>query len=182
VALQAKSLLSRLPEGVPLLGLEPSCLLALADEWPELVPCPETQTLAQRVHLAEGWLAKQAEAGQCQLELKPGSAACVYHGHCHQKALGAHPPTVKALRSVPGIQLDVLDAGCCGMAGSFGFETGHYELSEKIAGLSLLPSLKKSPGATIIASGTSCRHQIHDLAGRKALHPMEYLDACWREK
>jgi FAD/FMN-containing dehydrogenase/Fe-S oxidoreductase len=182
VALQAKSLLSRLPEGVPLLGLEPSCLLALADEWPELVPCPETQALAQRVHLAEGWLVKQTEAGQCQLELKPGSAACVYHGHCHQKALGAQPPTVKALRSVPGIQLDVLDAGCCGMAGSFGFETGHYELSEKIAGLSLLPSLKKSPGATIIASGTSCRHQIHDLAGRKALHPMEYLDACWREK
>ena len=182
VTLQAKSLLSRLPEGVPILGLEPSCLLTLADEWPELVPCPETQAITRRVHLAEGWLAKQAEAGKCRLELKPGSAACVYHGHCHQKALGAQPPTVAALRKVPGIQLDVLDAGCCGMAGSFGFETGHFELSEKIAGLSLLPSLKKAPDATVIASGTSCRHQIHDLAGRKAVHPMEYLDACWQDK
>jgi Fe-S oxidoreductase len=179
VAHQAKALLQRLPEGAPLLGLEPSCLLTLADEWPELVPCPETQALAQRVHLAEGWLAKQADQGRCNLPLSTGGSPCVYHGHCHQKALGAQPATVAALRKVSGIQLDVLDAGCCGMAGSFGFETGHFEISEKIAGLSLLPSLNKAPAATVIASGTSCRHQIHDLAGRQALHPMEFLDACW---
>jgi FAD/FMN-containing dehydrogenase/Fe-S oxidoreductase len=182
VALQAKSLLNRLPEGVPLLGLEPSCLLTLADEWPELVPCPETQALAKRVHLAEGWLAREASAGKCQLPLKSGTAPCVYHGHCHQKALGAQPPTVAALRQIPGVQLDVLDAGCCGMAGSFGFEKEHFDLSEKIAGLSLLPALKKAANSTVIASGTSCRHQIHDFTGRKALHPMEYLDSCWEEK
>ncbi|HEV8062972.1 MAG TPA: FAD-linked oxidase C-terminal domain-containing protein [Gemmataceae bacterium] len=178
VVLQARALLARLPEGVPLLGLEPSCILALADEWPELVPGPETQRLAQRVHLAEGWLGRQVDQGKCQLDLKQAAAPCVYHGHCHQKALGAQAATVAALRKTPGLQLDVLDAGCCGMAGSFGFETEHFDLSTKIAGLSLLPRLAKSPEAVVIASGTSCRHQILDLTGRVAVHPLEYLDSC----
>jgi Fe-S oxidoreductase len=156
--------------------MEPSCILTLADEWPELVPGPETQRLAQRVHLAEGWLAQQVDQGKCALKLNPATSPCVYHGHCHQKALGAQPATVAALRTTPGIELDVLDAGCCGMAGSFGFETEHFDLSTKIAGISLLPSLAKSPDAVVVASGTSCRHQILDLARRKAVHPMEYLD------
>ena len=103
------------------------------------------------MHLAEGWLATQADQGKCQLNLNPANAGCVYHGHCHQKALGAQAATVAALRKTPGIQLDVLDAGCCGMAGSFGFETEHFDLSTKIAGISLLPSLAKSPERVVIA-------------------------------
>jgi FAD/FMN-containing dehydrogenase/Fe-S oxidoreductase len=178
VARQAKALLARLPEGVPILGMEPSCILALSDEWPDLVPGPDTQRLAERVHLAEGWLDKQVDQGKCDLKLNAAIRPCVYHGHCHQKALGAQAATVTALRKTPGIKLDVLDAGCCGMAGSFGFETEHFELSTKIAGLSLLPSLAKSPDAVVLASGTSCRHQILDLAGRSAIHPMQYLDSC----
>jgi Fe-S oxidoreductase len=181
VALQAKSLLAKLPEGVPLLGMEPSCILALSDEWPDLVPGAETQKLASRVHLAESWLAQQVDQGKCQLAVKAAEKPCIYHGHCHQKALGAQAGTVSALRKTPGIQLDVLDAGCCGMAGSFGFETEHYNLSTKIAGLSLLPRLAQAPDAVVIASGTSCRHQILDLTGRKAVHPLEYLDGCRNE-
>ena len=181
VALQAKSLLARLPEGVPLLGMEPSCILAISDEWPDLVPGVETQKLASHVHLAESWLAQQVDQGKCQLDVKAAAQPCVYHGHCHQKALGAQAGTVAALRKTPGIQLDVLDAGCCGMAGSFGFETEHYNLSTKIAGLSLLPRLAQAPDSVVIASGTSCRHQILDLTGRKAVHPLEYLDGCRNE-
>jgi Fe-S oxidoreductase len=79
------------------------------------------------------------------------------------------------LRLVPGLEVQVLDAGCCGMAGSFGFEREHFDVSEKIANLALLPALAKEPASVVAAPGTSCRHQIHDLAGRRALHPLEVL-------
>lgn len=168
-------LTDRLRDGVPLLGLEPSCLLTLADEWPELVPGSETRQIAAACHLADGWLAKQAAAGACTVPLSARTEKCVLHGHCHQKALLGAGGSAAALRLVPGLDVEVLDTGCCGMAGSFGFEKEHYDLSVAIANLSLLPALAAAPHAQVAAPGTSCRHQIKDLAGRRALHPLEII-------
>jgi Fe-S oxidoreductase len=97
------------------------------------------------------------------------------HPHCHQKALVGSKGTADALRQVRGLDVTVLDAGCCGMAGAFGYEKQHYDVSVKIANLELIPAVNANPAATVIATGTSCRHQIRDLTGRVALHPLEVL-------
>jgi Fe-S oxidoreductase len=97
------------------------------------------------------------------------------HGHCHQKALRGVGGSAAALRLAPGLDVATLDTGCCGMAGSFGFESEHFDISSQIAELDLLPALRLDPDATVVAPGTSCRHQIKDLAGRRALHPLEVL-------
>jgi FAD/FMN-containing dehydrogenase/Fe-S oxidoreductase len=172
---QAPRLARRLADGVPVLGLEPSCLSALSDEWSELVPGANTHRIAAAAQLADGWLAAESRNGHCRLDLRPLEAKAVLHGHCHQKALVGAGGSAAALRLVPGLDVAVLDTGCCGMAGSFGFEREHFDLSAKIAGLSLLPALAAAPDALAVAPGTSCRHQIHDLAGRRALHPLEVL-------
>ncbi len=177
---QAPRLAARLATGQPILGLEPSCLLTLVDEWPELVPGPATSAIAKAAHLADGWLAEQVRAGRCDLDFthhpSPRAAQqAVLHGHCHQKALVGTGGTGALLKLIPGLDVRVLDTGCCGMAGSFGFETEHYDLSVQIAQLDLLPALAKQPNAIVVAPGTSCRHQIHDLAGRRALHPLVLL-------
>jgi Fe-S oxidoreductase len=172
---QAPVLASRVADGAPILGMEPSCLLTLADEWPELVPGRDTQRIAKAAELADNWLAKQAKAKALHLLLKPRHESCVVHGHCHQKALVGVAGTAAALRLVPGLEVDVLETGCCGMAGSFGFEREHFDMSVAIANLELLPALKAKPDATVIAAGTSCRHQIKDLAERRALHPLEVI-------
>jgi FAD/FMN-containing dehydrogenase/Fe-S oxidoreductase len=172
---QLPRLAPRLSEGTTLLGLEPSCVLTLADEWTELAPGPDTQRLAAAVSLADSWLARQAQTGRCDLALTPRPEKCLLHGHCHQKALRGVGDTAAALRLVPGLEVVTLDSGCCGMAGSFGFEKEHYDLSVSIANLELLPALAAAPDALVVAPGTSCRHQIKDLAGRTALHPLELL-------
>ena len=110
--------------------------------------------------------------------MAPRTEKCLLHGHCHQKALRGVADTVAALRLVPGLEPSVLDAGCCGMAGSFGFEKQHYDLSVAIGKLALVPALAAEPEAIVVAPGTSCRHQIKDLTGRRALHPLEILDAA----
>src|SRR5207249_10594162 len=114
-------------------------------------------------------------------ESRNSAARCLLHGHCHQKALEGTSGTVAALQLVPGLRVTALDAGCCGMAGSFGYEKEHYDLSVAIAGLELLPTLvahlAAEPDTLIVANGTSCRHQIKDLAHHRALHPMEVLAA-----
>jgi Fe-S oxidoreductase len=97
------------------------------------------------------------------------------HGHCHQKALVGAGGSAAALRLVPGLEVVTLDAGCCGMAGSFGFEREHYDVSVKVAELTLLPAVRAEPEALVSAPGTSCRHQIKDLAGRRTLHPLEVI-------
>jgi FAD/FMN-containing dehydrogenase/Fe-S oxidoreductase len=173
----APALARRIADGTPILGLEPSCLLTLKDEWTELVPGADTKRIAEASHLAESYLAREIQEGRCDLTFVPRTQECVLHGHCHQKALVGVGGTTAALKLVPELKLNVLDAGCCGMAGSFGFESDHYELSVKIANLALLPALAKQPAATVVAPGTSCRHQIRDLTGRRALHPMEVLQA-----
>lgn len=172
---QAPKLARRLAGGSPLLGLEPSCLLTLTDEWPELLPGQDTKRIAAAAHLADTWIARQVQSGQCELPLKPRAEPCVLHGHCHQKALCGTGGSAAALRLIPSLDVKVLDTGCCGMAGSFGFETEHYDISVKVAELSLLPALSASPEALVAAPGTSCRHQIKDLAKRQARHPLEIL-------
>jgi FAD/FMN-containing dehydrogenase/Fe-S oxidoreductase len=173
---QADSLAQRLADGTPLLGLEPSCLLTLADEWTELLPGAPTKTIAAAARLADNWLAEQAQSGRCELPLRPRPEKCLLHGHCHQKALLGAGGTAAALHLVPQLDVTVLDTGCCGMAGSFGFEREHYDLSVQIAQLALLPALEKTPEAIVAAPGTSCRHQIKDLANRRARHPLEVLE------
>jgi Fe-S oxidoreductase len=165
----------RLADGVPLLGLEPSCILTLADEWPELVPTVEAKRIALAADLADSWLGRQLQEKRSELALAPRSEKCLLHGHCHQKALQGDGGTAGLLRQVPQLKLSVLDAGCCGMAGSFGYEKEHYDVSVKIANLALVPAIKADAEALIVAPGTSCRHQIKDLTGRRALHPMELL-------
>jgi FAD/FMN-containing dehydrogenase/Fe-S oxidoreductase len=178
IAAQAAGLAERLQPGVPLLGLEPSCLLTLTDEWPELLPGKETRQIATAAHLADAWLAEQARQGDCRPTLIPRQDKCLLHTHCHQKALCGNDGTARALQLIPDLEVKVLDVGCCGMAGSFGFEKEHFDLSVSIANLSLLPALAADADAVIVATGTSCRHQIHDLATRRALHPLELLAAA----
>jgi Fe-S oxidoreductase len=160
--------------GVPILGLEPSCILSLADEWPELVPGPAAKRVAAAAELADGWLARQVREG-LSLELPARPGRVLLHPHCHQKALVGSKGTVEALKLAGGPDVTVLDAGCCGMAGMFGYEREHYDVSVKIANLELVPALNANPAAAVIATGTSCRHQIRDLTGRPALHPLEVL-------
>ena len=158
-------------EGVPILGLEPSCILTLADEWPELVPGAAADAVAQAAELAESFLAKV---------LPPVTAdrqRALFHPHCHQRALVGVSGTMDALAGA-GCDATALDAGCCGMAGAFGYEKRHYDLSVRIANLDLIPKLAAAPEATIVATGTSCRHQIRDLTGREALHPLEVMLAA----
>jgi len=173
---QADALAKRLADGTPLLGLEPSCLLTLADEWTELLPGAQTKTIASAARLTDNWLAEQVQSGRCELPLRPLPQQCLLHGHCHQKALLGAGGTAAVLRLVPQLDVTVLDSGCCGMAGSFGFEREHFDLSVQIANLALLPALEKAPEALVAAPGTSCRHQIKDLAQRRALHPLEVLE------
>jgi FAD/FMN-containing dehydrogenase/Fe-S oxidoreductase len=168
-------LAKRVDDGTPILGLEPSCLLTLADEWPELVPGPEAQRVAAAAELADHWLARQEKAGAISFPPAKRPGKILFHGHCHQKALCGVSGSAAALRLVSGADVSVLDAGCCGMAGAFGFEKDHYDISVQIANLELLPALRQEPDATVVATGTSCRHQIHDLDGRRVLHPLEVI-------
>ena len=161
--------------GVPILGLEPSCILTLADEWPELVPGPAAKRVATVAEMADAWLARQASDNGLSLELPSAPGKVLFHAHCHQKALVGAKGSADALHLIPELAVDVLDAGCCGMAGAFGYEKEHYDVSVKIANLALIPAVNADPDATVVATGTSCRHQIRDLTHREALHPLEVL-------
>ena len=172
---QSADLARRITPGTVILGWEPSCALTLTDEWPELLPNEDTRKIAGAVRLADHWLGERLASGELSLPITSHAAACTFHGHCHQRALTGVAGSANLLKMVPGLNVKTLDAGCCGMAGSFGYEKKHYDTSVKIAGLELLPALKADESATIAATGTSCRHQIHDLTGREALHPLEIL-------
>jgi FAD/FMN-containing dehydrogenase/Fe-S oxidoreductase len=164
-----------LEHGIPLIGLEPSCLFTLRDEYGVLVP--GTEALSRSAVLFEEFLAAEHEAGRLKLALKPLGKPVLLHGHCHQKAFGAMPDVETALRLVPGLQLQTVASSCCGMAGSFGYEAEHYDVSMKMAEASLLPAVRKAPAdALVVADGTSCRHQIEHGAARRALHVARVLE------
>jgi Fe-S oxidoreductase len=168
--------------GVPILGLEPSCILSLADEWPELVPGPAAKRVAAVAEMADAWLARQARDNALSLDLPARASKVLLHPHCHQKAIVGSKGTLDALRLVSDLEVQTLDAGCCGMAGAFGYEKSHYDISVKIANLELVPALTANPSTTVVATGTSCRHQIRDLTGRTALHPLELLASDLTER
>ena len=158
--------------GIDVVGLEPSCLLTLRDEYLAMGLGNEAVQLAGRALLFEEFIAARADAGELRLELAPlSSHSALLHGHCHQKAFDAMPAVRKVLGLVPGLKVETVESGCCGMAGSFGYEAEHFDVSMKMAELALLPAVRKTGQDTVlVADGTSCRHQIHDGSGRTALH------------
>ena len=160
--------------GVAIVGLEPSCILTVRDEWVDLLRTDEARTVAKQSALLEQFLLREKERG---LELRWASHGreALLHGHCHQKAIVGTAPTVNAL-TWAGYKVSEVDSGCCGMAGSFGFEREHYEISVTLGNRRLAPAVKAAPAATeVVAPGISCRQQIQHLAGRRAKHPAEVL-------
>ncbi len=166
--------------------IEPSCAAAFRDEYPDLVPAEQradAQRVAQAVITVEEWLAEVADLGLlagADFDDTPGQI--VLHGHCYQRALWGTGAAHRALGLIPNCELSELDDGCCGVAGSFGFEAEHYDLSVQIGEQRLLPAVREAPDAIIVASGVSCREQIEHGTGRRALHPVELLAARLREK
>ena len=162
----------------PIVGLEPSCLLTLRDEFLALLPSAATHALAARAQLLEEFIESERAAGRFELALTPMEGrTALHHGHCHQKAFATAGAAVKALQLIPGLTVETFEATCCGMAGSFGYEAEHYEMSLKIGELDVLPKMRTATAETlIVANGTSCRHQIADAAARKACHLVRILD------
>jgi Fe-S oxidoreductase len=158
--------------GTPVIGLEPSCLLTLRDEFQSLLPGDESQALAAQAMLLEEFLAREQQAGNLRLKLQPLAARrALVHGHCHQKAFATMDALRQTLALIPELEVEVIDSGCCGMAGAFGYEASHYDLSIKMAELELLPAVRAAAADTLlVANGTSCRHQIEDAAARNAKH------------
>jgi Fe-S oxidoreductase len=166
--------------GVPIVGIEPSCLLTLRDELPAVVQSDAVPAIARRAVLVEELLAADHRRGALALPLRDrGRQEAWLHGHCHQKALGAMPDVVTALGLVPNLAVHTIESSCCGMAGAFGYEAAHYDVSMRMAERGLLPAVRAaSPDAWIVADGTSCRHQIADGAGRSAVHVARVLAAA----
>ena len=168
--------------GVPIVGCEPSCLLTLREEHVSLLPDdPRARTVGAQTRLVEELLVEAIDDGG--LVLDPGSEVgnrpIVFHGHCHQKALAGTAATVALLERIPGARVTELDAGCCGMAGSFGFEAEHYDLSMQIGESRLFPALREAaPGTLVCATGVSCRQQIGHGVGQRAWHPVELVRAA----
>ena len=158
--------------GVPVVGLEPSCLLTMRDEFLVMGLGDAAHRLAGQALLFEEFLAREHAAGRLDLRLGAlPQAEALLHGHCHQKAFDAVRPIETVLGLVPGLAVKTIESSCCGMAGAFGYEADHYDISMKMGELSLLPAVREAGGDTIVvADGTSCRHQIADGASREAVH------------
>jgi Fe-S oxidoreductase len=162
--------------GVPIVGLEPACLLGMRDEFQALVP--GSDALAAAALTLEEFVVRERAAGRFSLELSTTQfERALVHGHCHQKAFDLMPAVAEALRLVPGLEVSVLDTGCCGMAGAFGYDAKTIDVSIRMAEESLLPAVRRADDETVvIADGTSCRHQIRDGARRQALHVVRLLE------
>ena len=178
---EAKRLLGALAAGadagLPVIGLEPACLFTLRDEIPALMPGAETRALAARAFTFEEFVvAEIARRGRAPpFGPLPWRRALV-HGHCHRKAFGAMGAMTDALALAPGLEVEEIPSGCCGMAGAFGFEAEHYDISVTMAEDRLMPAVRQAGDDTVVvADGTSCRHQIRTLGGREALHPARVL-------
>ena len=164
----------------PLVGIEPSAILGFRDEYPDIVPewlAATARSLAARTLTIEEFLGREAARGRIRPEqFTAEPRKILVHGHCHQKALSSLEPSVAILGLPANWSVSVIPSGCCGMAGSFGYEAEHYDLSMQIGELVLLPAVRAADAATVIAAaGTSCRHQIKDGTGRVARHPVEIL-------
>lgn len=166
-----------LASGAPVVGLEPSCLYMLKDEYFSLGLGSEVGRLAGQVFLFEEFLAREHAAGRLKLPLKPlETPPALVHGHCHQKAYGGMPAVATVLGLIPGFRFDVVESGCCGMAGSFGLQAANQTVSKRLAEAALLPAVRAAAAdAPVLADGFSCRHQIRDGSGRSPLHVAELL-------
>jgi Fe-S oxidoreductase len=162
--------------GVPVIGLEPSCLFTFRDELPGLLKGEDVNQLSANALLFEEFLVREHKAGRLDLPLKRLNKKALLHGHCHQKAFGTMGAVESALRLVPELAVQTVDSSCCGMAGAFGYDADKIDVSLAMGELSLLPAVRKAADDTIVvADGTSCRHQIHDGAAREALHVARVL-------
>lgn len=160
-----------LEAGIPIVGLEPSCLLALRDEYYSLGLGPEVARLAKQVFLFEEFLLQEHNRKRFSLVLKSlHLPRALVHGHCHQKAFGGMKAVRKVLEWIPEFDFELIEASCCGMAGSFGVEAEHHDISLRMAEQDLLPALRAAPEAPVLADGFSCRQQIRDGAGRAPMH------------
>ena len=156
---------------MPIVGLEPSCLLTLRDELLSLRSDETAKSISAHALLFEEFLVREAAAGHLALSLGPIAGKALVHGHCHQKSFGAFKSVEQALRLIPDLSVETIEASCCGMAGAFGYGADTYRTSMEMAELSLLPAVRQADAATlVIADGTSCRHQIKDGTNRAALH------------
>lgn len=170
------ALLPYVQQGVAVVGLEPSCLLTLRDEFLDYGYGEEAQQLAQGAFLFEEFLVREHQAGRLKLDLQPlTNGKILLHGHCHQKAFDAMRPVPTVLKWIPQVEVALVESSCCGMAGSFGYEAEHYATSMAMAELSLLPVVRQASDALVVADGASCRHQIHDGTQRQALHVARVL-------
>ena len=161
-----------LAAGIPVVGLEPSCILSLRDDHLKLGLGADAVALSKQVYLLEEFIAREHDRKRFTLEFKPLSRGkTLVHGHCHQKAVGAMKSLRKVLRLIPEFEFEFIEASCCGMAGSFGLEAEHADISMQMAELDLLPALRAAPAdTTILANGFSCRHQIREGVDRKPVH------------
>ena len=164
-------------KNIPIIGLEPSCLFTLKDEALVMGFGERAMTVSKQAQLLEEFLAGEVKAGKLNLKLNTAMKPVLFHGHCHQKSFAAVTPAMELLKLIPNTDPKLIESSCCGMAGSFGYEAEHIEVSKQMAEASLLPSIRKTPDAWIVADGTSCRHQIADGTQREAVHIARILAA-----
>jgi len=163
-------------QGIPIVGCEPSCILTFRDEYPDLLDDPRAGELAKSTFMIEEFLVGLQERGELALPFAAAARSILLHGHCHQKALIGSSPSLRVLRLLPGARVEEVDSGCCGMAGSFGYEAEHYALSLAIGERRLFPAVRARGADTeIVAAGVSCRQQIAHGTGRRARHLVEVL-------
>jgi FAD/FMN-containing dehydrogenase/Fe-S oxidoreductase len=173
-----KALLPFAEKGLSIVGLEPSCLLTLRDENLVLGLGPQAQIIADKALLFEEFLSQELKANQLntlRTRLKDTYQPILVHGHCHQKAMGVVPSILEVIRLIPGANPQLIESSCCGMAGSFGYESDHQQISMQMAELDLLPRIRAVPDAIVVADGTSCRHQIMHGSERPSMHVAQLL-------
>lgn len=176
------ALLPYAEQGLPIIGLEPSCLLTLRDEIPALLPGPETELLAKHARMLEEYIADQKDNPKFSLELKSPAPKVMLHGHCHQKAMGVMTSIEQTLALLPDTQVEKIETSCCGMAGSFGYGIDTYDISLKMGELDLLPAARAADADTLlVADGTSCRCQISDATARQPIHVARLLEMALKQ-
>jgi Fe-S oxidoreductase len=160
-------------KGFAIVGCEPSCIFTFRDEYPDLLKGDDVMAVAKSSFLLEEFIVKEKQAGRWKLEFMRQSKKALIHGHCHEKALIGSRYLKEAIALA--YTVEEIDSGCCGMAGSFGYEKEHYDISIAIGRRRLFPAVEKSTDALIVAPGISCRKQIEHATGRRPLHPAEAL-------
>jgi glycerol-3-phosphate dehydrogenase subunit C len=174
------ALLPHAQAGLPIVGLEPSCLLTLRDEYSALGLGDSVAVVAKQALLFEEFVARELSSGRMVLPLETSEEdqpKILVHGHCHQKAVGAMKSMRKVLKKIPGLKFEMIEASCCGMAGSFGVEAEHVDYAQQMAELELIPALNAEPQADVVANGFSCRHQISQMTNRSSLHLAQLLQS-----